>query len=316
MKRFAMLAIFAAGSLPLFAQQAAAPAAQPGSQKLVATVNGEAISAQALDQLYDRLSPQMRNGYEKAGGKAAFLDNYLSKRVLVQEALKASFDKRPDVQQELSAARDSALFDRYVRDVVAAPFVTEAAMQQYYQAHGAEFAYPEMIKVRDIFVGTKTRTKEEAFARITEVRQKIFASERAFIGVGDAAKNKTPESIRQNANVSFARAAAQFSDDATASLGGELGWQARGRLDPTYEGVAYAQPAGTISRVVELSNGYHLIFVEDKKTAGILPFEAVRGRVRERVMAEHASEVMQAVSKLTEDLKAKANITVYPDNVQ
>src|SRR5258708_6912045 len=64
----------------------AAFAQQNNAQKVVAVVNGETITAQKLDQLYARMGAQMRKQYEKAGGKMAFLDNYIKKRLLIQEA--------------------------------------------------------------------------------------------------------------------------------------------------------------------------------------------------------------------------------------
>jgi peptidyl-prolyl cis-trans isomerase C len=315
MKCFATLAILAA-SLPLFAQQAVPPAPQPASQKPVASINGEIITAEMLDQLYDRLSPQLRSGYDQAGGKAAFLDNYLGKRVLIQAAVKASFDKRPDVQQDLAAARDSALFDRYIRDVVAEPIATDEAMRQYYEGHKEEFAQPAMVKARDIYIGTEHRSREDALARITAIRQGLFAAEREFIGVGSDASRRTPELIQRFDQEAFSRAAADSSEDWTAKFRGSLGWQVRGRLDPAIEEVAYSQPVGTISRVIELKNGYYLIFVDDRRPAGTPSFEAVKRRVRDRLMAEHSAEVLKLISKLTDDLKAKSEITIYPDNVE
>src|SRR5205085_4252894 len=104
MKRLIALVITVA-ALPLAAQQLAQQAAQsaapaimaakPSSAKIVATINGENITQEKLDALYARLGAQMRDQYDKNGGKQAFLENYLRKRLMVQEALKVGFDKRP-----------------------------------------------------------------------------------------------------------------------------------------------------------------------------------------------------------------------------
>ena len=68
-----LIPIIALAAIPLAAQQQPAPhpAASAGARKVVAVVNGETITLEKLDQLYDRLGTQMRDQYEKTGGKAA-----------------------------------------------------------------------------------------------------------------------------------------------------------------------------------------------------------------------------------------------------
>ena len=144
----------------------------------VAEVNGETISAQKLDQLYARLSTPMREQYEKVGGKSAFLENYLRKRLLIQEALKSGFDKRPDVQADMEASKESTLFDRYVRDVVSSRIVTEEAARQYYDGHQSDFETPERLHVRHIVItasptGPQARTKEQALEIIKRVATQL-----------------------------------------------------------------------------------------------------------------------------------------------
>ena len=56
----------------------------------------------------------MRTNYDQNGGKGAFLENYIRKRLMLQEAFKTGFDKKPEVVATLESARESALFDRYV----------------------------------------------------------------------------------------------------------------------------------------------------------------------------------------------------------
>ena len=97
MKRMLLLPLVAL-ALPLAAQQ-------PASDPVVAILNGETITRSKLDAMYTRLAPAMREQYNATGGKAGFLDNYLRKRLLVQEAVKAGFDKRPDVQAEMESAK-------------------------------------------------------------------------------------------------------------------------------------------------------------------------------------------------------------------
>src|SRR5216683_4130081 len=92
--------------LPLAAQEAVKQVSV--GDKPVATINGEVITVARLDQLWSRVPTQTKTQYKANGGKAAFLNNYIGKRLLVQEALKHGFDKKPDVQSDIEAARESA----------------------------------------------------------------------------------------------------------------------------------------------------------------------------------------------------------------
>lgn len=322
MKRF-LLPIFAMlAALPLAAQQNTAPATAPipAADRIVATINGETITSGELDQLYSRLGSQMRDGYEQSGGKEAFLENYLRKRLVIQEAIKANFDKKPDVQAELAAARESALFDRYVRDVIAGPIVTEKAMHDYYDSHQTEFAVPEKFKVRHIVAtpmpgavmnssGNKAQNVEEAQAKIARIQGELHVDPRM------EAMSINPKARQQAILNAFAQKAMQYSEDASAPKGGDLGWVTKGQLDPTFEEAALNLQVGVVSGVIKTQFGYHLILVEARKRGGTAPFEASRARIREALMAQGAADVMQSVARLTNELRAQSKISVHPENI-
>ncbi|HXH37241.1 MAG TPA: peptidylprolyl isomerase, partial [Thermoanaerobaculia bacterium] len=218
---------------PVAAQQAstAAPSAATATdaQKAVAVVNGETISVERLNRMYANLNAQMRKQYDDNGGKGAFLENYIRKRLLIQEAIKAGFDKRPDVIAALESARESTLFDRYVRDVVAIPIVTEGDTRAYYEAHPDDFATPEKVHVRHIVIapidsGPAMKTKAQALERIEKVASELRAADALSAqGTTDAA---TQQHFRV---VHFSEAAKKFSEDGSAESGGDLGWIVKGQ---------------------------------------------------------------------------------------
>ncbi|HYM61972.1 MAG TPA: peptidylprolyl isomerase [Thermoanaerobaculia bacterium] len=316
MNRF-LISTLALAALPLLGQQPAPapqPAASAASQKIVAVVNGETITLEKLNQLYDRLGTQMREQYERTGGKAGFLDNYIRKRLVVQEAIKSGFDKRPEIQAEMDAAKEGALFDRYVRDVVSAPIVTDAEIHAYYDQHQSEFATPEMIKVRHIVItangaGPAPKTKEQALEAIKGVYTAI-RSQNVF------PKGTDQDAIDRIVLAHFAQAAQKYSEDGSAQSGGDLGWVSRGSLDTTFEETAFALKKGSMSGIVETRFGFHLILVEDKKPAGTESFETAKSKVREYLMTQHASDVMAAAAKLMNDLRNSSKVSVNLENLR
>ena len=311
MKRLATLLLVAGASLPLVAQQPAAPKPQ---DKIVAQINGEVITQSQLDNLYDSLNLQMRQQYERAGGKAAFLDNYTRKRLLLQEALKAGFDKRPEVQQAVDAAKESALFDRYVKEVVSQQIVTNEMVRKYYDDHHDDFNEPEQVKAYHIIVmyngtGPKPKTKDEAKAEVEKIANDLR----------ERAKGWTQVDAAQQAHLmlsAFNDAAKAYSEDGTAPRGGELGWFEHGKMDKTFEDVAFGLKPGTMSDPFETRFGYHIVFVESRKAPRVTPFDEAKQSIRDKLIGEHTGDIMQTVTRLTDELKSSSKVALYPENIR
>jgi peptidyl-prolyl cis-trans isomerase C len=311
MNRFIIGALLVAA--PLAAQQpASAPAAAPQtdpSKVVVAEVNGDPITQAQLDVLWYRLSENMRDQYAKnAGGKRGLLQNYVAKRLIVQDALSKGFDKRADVQAELAATRESQLFDLYVRDVIAAPIVTDEQVRQFYDEHKAsEFVAPARAKARHILVTTKNRTPEQARAVVAQLMGELQTARMQSMQTGDVA------AFTQK----FAEAAAKVSEDAaTAKNGGDLGWVTADTVDAKLADAIFNLKGGTMSGIVEGTDGYHLIYVEEQEPQDIVPFDLIRPAVREFLFSQNTAKVMDAVSKRSIELRSHGKVAIYPEKVQ
>ena len=291
MRKIACLLLLAA---PAFAQQS--------SSNPVAVINGETITAKTLDQLWDRAGSQVRSQYEKAGGKAAFLNNYVNKRLIVQEALKSGFDKRTDVQNDIATAREGAIFEDYVRDVIGSELVKTSDDRAYYDQHKSDFAMPEKLHIRHIVIteasnGPRAKSKDEA----QQILEKISTELRGMTGL--VLVNRFEELARQ------------YSEDGAARSGGDLGWVELGQLDPDFEAAAWSLPVGKLSRIVKSQYGYHLILVEAKQPAGTQPFEQVQSTIHDTLLSQRMAEIMSVLGRLTNELRANSKIAVYPENI-
>jgi peptidyl-prolyl cis-trans isomerase C len=323
MKRILLSLSLAVLALPLVAQEkpaanapsvATTAASSPTADPIVAILNGETITASKLDSMYARLAPAMREQYNATGGKAGFLDNYLRKRLLVQEALKAGFDKKPEVQAEMETAKEAALFDRYVRDVVSSQVVKDADVKKYYDEHPDEFTTPERVKVRHIVVvgngaGPHPKSNEQALEAIKKVATELHAKSGSVHAADPAAAARIRGSY-------FAEMARKYSEDGAAETGGDLGWVVKGQLDPQFEAAAFKLDPGVPSGIVETRFGYHIILVEGREAAGHESFDRVRPVLREYLLTQHATEVMEAVTRLTNELRATSKMAIYPENIR
>ena len=296
--------------------QSTAAAMADDSKRPVAIINGETITVERLNRMYANLNTQMRTNYDQNGGKGALLENYIRKRLMLQEAFKSGFDKKPEIVAALDSARESALFDRYVRDVVAAGIVTEKDVKDYYTAHPDDFATPEKVHVRHIVIavtnaGPAPKTDSQALEQISKIAADLRASDVA------SAQGKPDEATMAKLRLAhFEDAAKKYSEDSSGESGGDLGWMSKGQLDPTFEAAAWGLKPGVVSGVVHSKFGYHLIYVEGKEPAGVEPFDAVKSGIREYLLTQKATDVVNAVARLTNELKANSRISVFPENIK
>jgi parvulin-like peptidyl-prolyl isomerase len=310
MKRNSLTALALAAALPLFGQQAtpaAAPAKTSGDE-VVANVNGETITRAKLDQLWERAGTRARTQYEKnGGGKMGFLENYIKKRLVLQEATKKNFEKQAYVQAELEAAKESALFDLYVRDVIGATVVTDADIRKFYDDNLKDFELPARAKVRHILVTTQERSKEEARATLAQIMNELAPLQLA--ARGDDPNAKIMLASR------FSQAAQKVSEDTTAANGGDLGWMTRDKLDQQFADAVFSMPIGLMSGIVETAFGYHLILVEARENAHTEPFEDARSSIREFLLTRDAAKVVEELGKLSNSLRRTSKVSVFPQNV-
>lgn len=311
MTRNSLTALVLVASLPLMAQQPAAPAATavaPGDI-VVANINGETITKAKLDQLWERAGTRARDQYEKnGGGKLGFLENYIKKRLVLQEAYKKNFQEQAYVKAELEAARESALFDLYVRDAIGGTIITEAMIKEFYEANKADFETPPRAKARHILIATENRSKEEARGILMQIMQEL-----AQFSIPAAKGEQGAKQILQSR---FAEAAQKYSEDTTATAGGDLGWMVRERLDEQFAEVVFSTPVGIMSGIVETPYGFHLILVEARENAGIEPYETARSSVREFLMTREAAKVVESVGRLSNELRRTSKVAVFPEHVR
>ena len=78
---------------------------------------------------------------------------------------------------------------------------------------------------------------------------------------------KKAESILEmvkKGNENFEDLAKKYSEDASASQGGDLGYFGRNQMVPEFEEAAFKLEAGQVSDLVKTQFGYHIIKVEEK----------------------------------------------------
>jgi peptidyl-prolyl cis-trans isomerase D len=157
-----------------------------------------------------------------------------------------------------------------------------SVLKKYYDDNQSEFTTPDQTKARHILVKAKD-DKEESMA---EAKKKI-------------------DKIRQEATPeNFADLAKKHSEDpGSKTRGGDLGFFPRGRMVPAFDKMAFSAEIGKITEPVKTKFGYHILLVEERKTASIKSFEEVKEQIARKKLKTKSYD--ELVTQVKNQLKEK-----------
>jgi peptidyl-prolyl cis-trans isomerase D len=129
-----------------------------------------------------------------------------------------------------------------------------------YDARSDEYDRPEQVSARHILIRVPEDADPEAEA---EARERMDA---------------IAERVRQGAD--FVDVALEVSEDTgSKDQGGDLGFFSRGDMVKPFEEEAFSLEPGAISEVIRTTYGLHLIRVEEKRAATVVPLEEARDEI-------------------------------------
>ncbi len=166
------------------------------------------------------------------------------------------------------------------------PQVSDADVQAYYNAHQEQYQVKEQVKVRHILIAVPAGADAKTDA---------------------AAKTKAEDLLKQIKNGgNFADLASKNSDDpGSKTQGGELGWMDRGKTVPEFDKAAFTLAPGQTSDLIKTQFGYHILQVEDKKTAHLRPLAEVKGEIVPVLEQQKSGAALQTfASQIAADAKS------------
>jgi peptidyl-prolyl cis-trans isomerase D len=150
------------------------------------------------------------------------------------------------------------------------PQVSDAEVQTYYNAHQDQYQVKEQVKVRHILIAVPQGADAKTDA---------------------AAKAKAEDLLKQ------IKAGGNFADLA-------LGWLDRGKTVPEFDKAAFSLAPGQTSDLVKTHFGYHILQVEDKKTAHLRSLAEVKPEIVPVLEQQKAGAAEQTfASALASDAK-------------
>jgi peptidyl-prolyl cis-trans isomerase C len=248
------------------------------SSNVLATVNGEPVTKAEVNQLlkaqrvtYDQLPAQY---------KQKVLDDIITQALIIQKAEKSGIEHTKEYKKELEKLKKQLALRVFIKHKLDNISVSEKEAKQFYNKNKElMFKQPAQVKARHILV----KSKEEAEKIIDELKHiSRYELEQKFI---ELAKKK--------------------SVGPSSRMGGELGWFTRDKMIPAFSVVAFKLPKGDITlKPVHTRFGWHIIYVEDKKVGGYVPFEKVKPLIIQQLK-------MKKLKKYVDEIKNSAHIKYY-----
>lgn len=229
---------------------------------------------------------------EKRRVPASFIDNQIAEIIATQ------FDG--DRSKYLAYLRSRGISQKDYRKEVEEDMIYGYMRQQ--QRKSASTVSP--VKIQTFYDENKERFYQE-----DQVHLRLIQFTRASDDTDESLRAKANDVVsRLQGGASFVDLARLFSQDARRTRGGDWGWQRRSDLRDEFAQVAFSLDKGEYSEPVILPEGAFLLFVEDRKHAGILPIDEVREQI-ERILVQQSAR--QAQERWLEKLRRGGYVKHY-----
>ncbi|MEW6666870.1 MAG: peptidylprolyl isomerase [Thermodesulfobacteriota bacterium] len=298
-----------------------AAAEKKPAQGHAALVNGKAITQAEVDRELAGMLNELRNRgtvpeeSQMEALRKNLLEELISQELLAQEGaklgikvddalvddrlkmLKSRFPSEEEFRNVLSRSslseaelksqmeRGLLIHEVLTREVIRKVTISAEESKEYYDTHPDDFKQPEQVRASHILVKLEPKAEPDVKAKarweIEEVRKKLSKG-------GD-----------------FAALAREFSQCPSKTQGGDLGFFQKGQMAKPFEDAAFSLKPGQTSGIVETEFGYHLIRVTEKKPAGMLAYEKVKGELEEHLKE---AKTRMEVGRYIEGLRAGAKV--------
>ncbi len=246
------------------------------AQTTVATINGQTLTQEQLSLLAEQ---QAGMPFEQLNDqqKNALLQQLVQLSLLAQEAEQDGLQDDPEIEARLEANRRAILAQSVLQRIASGDSAGGAAVQELCEDQYAGEGETEL-QARHILV------EDEALAQSL---------------------------IEQlDGGADFAELAQEHSTGPTGERGGDLGWFSPAQMVPTFSEAALALETGEYTKQpVQTQFGWHVIRVDDRRTAEPPALEEVEENLRNQLIG-------QSVQAHIEQLQESADVEYSADWAQ
>jgi peptidyl-prolyl cis-trans isomerase C len=225
-------------------------------EPVLALVNGRAITQLEFDVRWNELSEATRTRYEKDGGKRRFLDELITRELLMQEARRQGLDQSDAIRDKAQRYKEQLILDDLLKDRLRTKVeLTQAELDAYYEKHAHELLAPLKVQVFQMLLPN--------FSAAKDLETQI------------------------NKGGDFGKFAQRYSiDNKSRAKGGDLGPYRRDLVIPEVDAVIHTLKPGMVSAPIKTEAGYYLVMITPLDKETIQADLATRERLRQELLAD------------------------------
>ena len=186
--------------------------------------------------------------------------------------------------------------------------VSDKDCEKFYKENPSKFQNPELVRASHILISANAYQIQQDLT-LNGKREVPEEQLKSQIESKMAAKKAEAEKLAKELKADkskFAEYAKKYSDDpGTAKQGGDLGFFPKEAMVPEFSKVAFEAKPDTVSDVIKTQFGYHIIYVQDRRAAGVTPYEKAKNGIKDYLTTE---KQIKALDELTAAAKKKAKI--------
>jgi peptidyl-prolyl cis-trans isomerase C len=203
-------------------------------------VDDDEVVARVGNTVLTREDMNQKMSWEGVGPdqESDFVDRWVDRELLYQEAKRLGLDKAVELQWEIELVEKEFVIQKLLeRTFIQEVEITEEEIADYYESNKDEFQADEE-EVRAFHILKETKAEADV------ARQEIIAGK------------------------PFETVARESSEGIFRERGGDMGFFRRGDVIPEIERYAFRLPEGQVSRVFRSNYGFHIIKVIKKRARG------------------------------------------------
>jgi peptidyl-prolyl cis-trans isomerase C len=285
---------------------ASATMSAPGTDEVVARVNGTSIKRKELDTAVQALATQMaRRGRAVPASQSAtlehdVLDELIGRELLLEEGSKhIPLDIEKKVQEQVDQTktqlggedefkktlagtgitpeeyaqrvRDNLIIHAAIDNLDKEFTISPAEVRDFYDKNPDQFKQPESVRASHILI----RVPPDATDDVKKAKKAQIDAARSLVKGGQ----------------SFADVAKKVSEDpGSAPKGGDLGYFSHGQMVPEFDVVAFSLKTNQVSDVITTQFGYHILIVTGRKPAQTMAFDDVKDELGKYLKQRKAND--------------------------
>ncbi len=186
--------------------------------------------------------------------------------------------------------------------------VSDKECEKFYKENPDKFKNPEMVRASHLLISANAWQIQQDLTlngKREIPQEELKAQVEAKMDAKKAEAEKLAKELKAD-KTKFAEYAKKYSDDpGSAKQGGDLGFFPKEAMVPEFSKVAFEAKPDTVSDVVKTQFGYHIIYVQDRRAAGVTPYEKAKSGIKDYLTTE---KQIKALDDLTAAAKKKAKI--------